>query len=382
MSEFQYYEFQAIDRPLTDADRKYLRTLSSRAEITSRSLINTYQWGDFKGSPVKLMERCFDLHLYWANWGTRRLMIRVPDRLVDRALLQRCVGEDDRVELHEAGANAILNITSPEDEQPDEDWGGDDGLDSLLGDLAPLRGDLLSGDRRLYYLFWLLGVPIGEVRDEAPEPLPGLGPLTVPLLVFGKLFGIDPDLMHAAAERPAAPAAAVASPDAGRRYVRAMTEAEKSALLLRLLDGDPHVAADLQAGLRTMLAADNPAPAMTRRTLAELQARAGEVREAREQKAREAAQAAAERQAKAAERARRARLDALAQRGKAVWPEVEAQIELRNAGGYDRATALLVDLEALAKEEGTAAAFARRMAAIRERHGNKKRFIERIEGLG
>jgi len=379
MSEFQYYEFQAIDRPLTDADRKYLRTLSSRAEITSRSLTNTYQWGDFKGDPVKLMVRCFDLHLYWANWGTRRFMVRVPDRLVDRALLERCVGGNELVRLDDAGANVVLSISSPEDEQLDEEWDGGEGL---LGDLARLRDDLLAGDQRFYYLLWLLGVPIGEVRGEAPEPLPGLGPLTAPLLAFGKLFDIDPDLMHAAAERPAVPAAAAVPPDAGRGYVRSMTEAEKSALLLRLLDGDPHVAADLQAGLRAMLAADNPAPAMTRRTLAELQARTGEIREAREQKAREAARAAAERQAKAAERARRARLDALAQRGKAVWPEVEAHIELRNAGGYDRATALLVDLEALAKEEGTEAAFARRMAGIRERHGNKKRFIERIEGLG
>ncbi len=380
MSEYQYYEFQAIDRPLTDADRKYLRSLSSRAEITSRSLTNTYQWGDFKGSPIKLMERCFDLHLYWANWGTRQFLVRLPDRLVDRALLERCVGGNELVQLHDAGANVVLGITSPDDEDLDEEWDGGEGL---LGDLAPLRDDLLAGDQRFYYLLWLLGVPIGEVRGEAPEPLPGLGPLTAPLLAFGKLFDIDPDLMHAAAERPAVPAAAAAtSPDAGRRYVRAMTEAEKSALLLRLLDGDPHVAADLQAGLRAMLAEDNPAPAMMRRTLAELQARAGEVREAREQKAREAARAAAERQAKAAERARRARLDALSQRGKAVWPEVEAQIELRNASGYDRATALLVDLEALAKEEGTETAFARRVAAIRERHGSKKRFIERIEGLG
>ena len=64
MSEFQYYEFQAVDRPLTEADRKHLRSISSRAVITSRSLTNTYEWGDFKGDPVKLMERCFDLHLY------------------------------------------------------------------------------------------------------------------------------------------------------------------------------------------------------------------------------------------------------------------------------------------------------------------------------
>jgi hypothetical protein len=83
LSEYQYYEFQAIDRPLGDADRKSLRGLSTRARITATSFTNSYEWGDFKGDPAKLMERCFDLHLYLANWGTRRLMIRVPRRLID-----------------------------------------------------------------------------------------------------------------------------------------------------------------------------------------------------------------------------------------------------------------------------------------------------------
>ncbi len=78
MSEYQYYEFQAIDRPLDEADRKALRSLSSRAQITATSFTNHYEWGDFRGSPCELMERWFDLHLHVANWGTRRLMIRLP----------------------------------------------------------------------------------------------------------------------------------------------------------------------------------------------------------------------------------------------------------------------------------------------------------------
>ena len=77
MSEYQYYEFQAIDRPLSSADRQALRALSSRARITPTSFTNSYEWGDFGGNPDKLMERWFDLHLYWANWGSRRLMIKL-----------------------------------------------------------------------------------------------------------------------------------------------------------------------------------------------------------------------------------------------------------------------------------------------------------------
>ena len=49
MSEYQYYEFQAVDRPLSDADRQALRGLSTRARITATSFTNEYHWGDFKG---------------------------------------------------------------------------------------------------------------------------------------------------------------------------------------------------------------------------------------------------------------------------------------------------------------------------------------------
>ncbi len=83
MSEYQYYEFQAIDRPLGDAGRADLRAISLRATITATSFVNTYDYGDFKGDPVALMARWFDLHLHVACWGTRWLMIRLPKRLVD-----------------------------------------------------------------------------------------------------------------------------------------------------------------------------------------------------------------------------------------------------------------------------------------------------------
>jgi hypothetical protein len=83
MSEYQYYEFQAIDRPLDRAAQDALRSISSRARITATSFTNHYEWGDLKGDPRKFMERWFDLHLYLANWSTRRLMLRVPKRFVN-----------------------------------------------------------------------------------------------------------------------------------------------------------------------------------------------------------------------------------------------------------------------------------------------------------
>jgi hypothetical protein len=42
LSEYQYYEFQAIDRPLTDKEMGVLRACSTRARITPTSFVNDY----------------------------------------------------------------------------------------------------------------------------------------------------------------------------------------------------------------------------------------------------------------------------------------------------------------------------------------------------
>jgi hypothetical protein len=43
---------------------------------------------------------------------------------------------------------------------------------------------------------------LGSSTDAA-EPMPGIGPMTASLGAFADFFGIDPDLVQAAAERPA-----------------------------------------------------------------------------------------------------------------------------------------------------------------------------------
>ena len=63
MSEYQYYEFQAIDRPLTAREMGELRACSTRANITSTSFTNDYAWGSFKGNADVWMEKYFDAFL-------------------------------------------------------------------------------------------------------------------------------------------------------------------------------------------------------------------------------------------------------------------------------------------------------------------------------
>jgi hypothetical protein len=63
MSEYQYYEFTAVDKPLNEKDMQALRNLSLRAQITPSSFANEYNWGNFKGNPLKLVEKYFDAFL-------------------------------------------------------------------------------------------------------------------------------------------------------------------------------------------------------------------------------------------------------------------------------------------------------------------------------
>ena len=78
MSEYKYYEFIAIDEPLTPKQMAELRACSSRANITPTSFVNEYHWGDLKGDPIEWMRRYFDVHVYVANWCTFVLCLRLP----------------------------------------------------------------------------------------------------------------------------------------------------------------------------------------------------------------------------------------------------------------------------------------------------------------
>ena len=378
MSEYQYYEFQAIDRPLSDADRQALRELSTRARITATSFTNEYHWGDFKGNPVRLMERWFDLHLYLANWGTRRLMIRLPQRLVARSHLDRFLRCVDLVRVHESDENLIVDVR--DDDDPDySNYSYEDDDTDCLAAIAPLRAAVLAGDWRLFYLLWLTAVEDERLNDGDAEPLPGIGPLTGALKAFADFFGIDPHLLQAAAESPLR-ANGELSADEVRAVVAAIPDTEKTALLCRLVSGDPHVAAEVRGKVHEAAAMENDSDT-GHRTVAALRTRAAEIRE--QAKAAAAARVEAERQrrARAAEQERRARLVVLRRRGAAAWREVETGIEKRNAGGYDRALELLLDLRALAQEDGTLPAFSDRVHSLRDRHSRKQRFIERLRQL-
>ena len=56
MSEYKYYQFRAVDRPLTPEQMAELRLYSTRARITPTTFVSEYQWGNFRGDEDAWME--------------------------------------------------------------------------------------------------------------------------------------------------------------------------------------------------------------------------------------------------------------------------------------------------------------------------------------
>lgn len=247
MSEYQYYEFLAIDRPLTRKQMAELRACSTRARITATGFVNEYDWGDFKGDEDAWMERYFDAFLYVANWGTNILMLRLPVAALPAKTAKAYCGSGAASVRVKAG-NTILTFRS-EDESGDEEVTGA----GLLATLVSLRADLMNGDLRALYLAWLLGVQEGRVEDDQIEPpVPaGLGRLTGPLDAFVEFLRLDEGLVAAAAQQSARLGTSRIAKSAVAKWVRGLLAKEKDRLLMRVVGEDAQsVAIEMRRAMR------------------------------------------------------------------------------------------------------------------------------------
>lgn len=377
MSEYQYYEFLAVDRPLNDQQCAELRALSARAQITATSFINEYHWGNFRGDPQAMMERYFDAFLYLANWGTRQLMIRLP-----RGLLGLTVAEQycytDVATAWTAGDHVILGLSS--DDDPDDYW---DEPQGRLASIAHARSELASGDLRLLYLAWLLSVQADEVDDDEVEPpVPtNLRTLSASLRAAVDFLRIDEDLLAVAAS--ASPEARQASDAELVPWIRGLPPVEKDALLVRAARGEgAQVGAVLQRRFRTeRLAGDTNADA-GKRTAVELWRAVGVLRAERERAEAEKLAQERAREAKAIAAAYEKRLDGLASRQEQAWRQVSVLIDTKKPRDYDEAVTILTDLQALGRREGRAEDFAKRFWNLREQHLRKPSLLQRFEKAG
>lgn len=376
MSEYQYYEFLAIDRPLDVRTQQELRAVSSSARITATQFVNTYEWGALRADPRALMASHFDAFLYLTNWGTRQLMFRLPSSALDLDVVSRYCTTDTAC-AWAAGDSVIVSLTS---EKEDEYW--DESAEGSVGSIVPVRSELAVGDRRLLYLAWLLSVDAG-VLDEADlgPPVPaGLRELNDPLRAVVEFMRLDDDLLSAAAEASEPLMSLDSSARHVRRWVARLPAREKEDVLVQLVSGDLDVSRELVRRFRTE---NNPdLEREGTRTVAELQEAALQARERRERLAaeRRAEQNASRERAQAA--AREQRLTALAARQEQAWTQVDRAIEARQPAKYDEAVTILNDLHAISERDHGRDAFDQRLKDLQQRHARKVTLLERLERAG
>ena len=375
MSEYQYYEWQTLDRPLTEEEQDAVNGFSSHIDVSSTSAVVTYEWSDFKHDALKVLAKYFDAHLYVANWGSRRLAFRFPKGSVDKVAIESYCDED-HLTLTTAGNVHILEIRLDEEDSEWVETGG------VLSTLARLRDDIIQGDYRALYLAWLkvMELESGEYEDEDEDdpdafaadrepPLPaGLGKLTAPLKRFVEFFDIDPYLIQAAA---AASAESQSTSQIDfRPLIARLSRAECDDFLLKLVNGEPGAL----AALKKKLLAPTKGVAATQAE----QRTIGELREAAEK----LEQSAKRRQAESKRKKHIADMQSLAAREPQVWQEVETLLQGHTAKIYDTATALLVQLQQLAEFQKTQNVFASRFQELSERYKNRGALITRWKQKG
>jgi hypothetical protein len=386
MSEYQYYEFQAIDRPLNEKEMRELRTLSTRAEITPTSFWNEYHWGDFKGDPLKMMKMYFDAFLYFANWGTRELMLRLPlTAVVPKEIEPFC--SDNAVSLEKTKTHVIFQFHS-EDESGD--W--EPGSDPSLGRLIPLRTELMHGDLRPLYLGWLaaLSDPYADLDDDEVEPTvpPGLDSLTAPQKALAHFLRLDDDLLRVAAKASTAQGDARDDESELKNWIEQQPLQEKNQLLAELVKGQrPHLAVELrtrylreQKSMRRQ--AITPPPVAGRRTIGELRQAAESLRNERQQRQALAARRKREAQARQATEKRKQYLDQLAGREEQVWAEVKKLTATTKPKNYEMAVEMLKDLRDLGEQRNLVDRFDARLDDLRSHYVRKPAFLQRLKQAG
>ncbi|MFC1736758.1 hypothetical protein ACFL1X_11620 [Candidatus Hydrogenedentota bacterium] len=375
MSEYQYYEFLAIDRPLSEEEMADLRALSTRAHITPVGFTNHYNWGDFKGSPRKLMKRYFDAHVYLANWASARFVLRLP---ID-ALTQETAdifSVEYFLDIETTKTHWIVAWCLEESENYDR-FATEDGS-GWMAWLAPVRDELLGGDIRSLYIGWLAAASARMIDDDEVEPpgASGLGSLTAAQQALAKFLDVDPDLLAGAGIDSTPGGQEGPSPKEMDQWIDDLPQNEVKAVLRQLLDGEGLRA---ERSLRNRFSAwcrglpnhKNDAP---RRTLSELRRNAEKARQIRLAKEKR------ERERREAER-RRKRIEYLSNMAKdfpKAWKAVRKTVERGSGRAYDDACRALGDISEAYELQDLGNRFQEEMKEFMADNMKRKALIQRL----
>ena len=369
MSEYQYYEFQAIDRPLTQEERAAICELSSRVKPTATTASFTYSYGNFRGDPKQVLARYFDIMYYITNWGTQQLMFRFPTSLINRETIELyCI--DNYISLSFAGDWAILDWEFSQ-EEGFNDWIEGEGI---LSELIGLRQEILQQDYRGLYLAWLKAIDLSEgyididkTQLEPPLP-PGLGQLSAAQKAFTEIFELDEHLLNVACASSGK--LTTISEQTWQQAISQLSASERQDFLLRLAKGEHNLSAKFKQKL-SQLIPNSPASNQPRRTIQELlEAAAEEGKKAEKRRQQEA------------EAKRIEELQTLAKREAQVWQQVESLIQKAQSKSYDEAVKLLVKLRDLAEYQNGLPVFQERLNRIYEQYSNRSGLKRRLQEVG
>ncbi|ARI82631.1 hypothetical protein IQ224_16595 [Microcystis sp. LEGE 00066] len=369
MSEYQYYEFQAIDRPLTQEERAAICELSSRVKPTATTASFNYSYGNFRGDPKQVLARYFDIMYYITNWGTQQLMFRFPTSLINREAIELyCI--DNYISLSFAGDWAILDWEFSQ-EEGFNDWIEGEGI---LSELIGLRQEILQQDYRGLYLAWLKAIDLSEgyididkTQLEPPLP-PGLGQLSAAQKAFTEIFELDEHLLNVACASSGK--LTTISEQTWQQAISQLSASEREDFLLRLAKGEHNLSAKFKQKL-SQLIPNSPASNQPRRTIQELlEAAAEEGKKAEKRRQQEA------------EAKRIEELQTLAKREAQVWQQVESLIQKAQSKSYDEAVKLLVKLRDLAEYQNRLPVFQERLNRIYEQYSNRSGLKRRLQEVG
>ncbi|MCP5518306.1 MAG: hypothetical protein H7A45_13715 [Verrucomicrobiales bacterium] len=375
MSEYQYYEFVAVDGPISDEGLKYARGCSSRAEVSRFRWQNVYHFGDLHGSEATLL-KYYDAHFYIANWATARLVLALPEGCLSAETLEPYLrgGEhhEDPVTTRVVGDRRLVWFETNEEES----W-WDKAGEGVLDQLLPIREDLIRGDHRSLFLAWLGSFDPDEWSDPENDgvllpPIPaGLNHLTPALETFLEHFPVDEDVLTVAIEVSQA-----GTPDRVpiARVLEKMPAAGMRSLLERVAGGE---GSKVMAELNRLTFPQSDSTAGPSMSCTEFAARTLEVRQARLQ--REAKAAAAERRRKA--EARRQHLASIMARADTIWDKVDESVNRKTSASLNEAAAQLKELRDAYEEAGAGAGFQEKLAAFRERYRRRTGMLHRIRDL-
>jgi hypothetical protein len=376
MSEYQYYEWQAIGRLLTRAEQAAVGRLSSHIDVSSSQAVVTYNWSDFKHDPVQVLLKYFDAYFYFANWGSLRLMFRFPKGMLDESKIAPYL-DGECVSFETIGDHQVLDIYFDS-----EDGGWLEETDLQLSAFIPLRAALLNGDYRLLYLAWLNQMTylceseyvVGEenVEDVIEPPVPpGLKDLTPELENFIHALGMNPFIVQAAAE---------ASQDLRpghsidyRDLVTRLSRSECEDFLARVANEDDLVGMALRKRLNDFIPQSNSTELAGNRSLQELFDRAQHLKEANKRQL-----------AEAARRKHVMEMTALAKREAQAWREVDLLLETgqKIASVYDQATAQLEKLQQLSQFQNNKDKFLTHVRQLAQKYSARSSLIIRWRDKG